>query len=101
MEISESDAYNFSDSSSFTVEAWVKNDQSSGVDQNSIVAKIGGGGTSQGWDMGLNQSNQPQLLLGDGQVLADGQNRISIEGPDRLTTGEWYHLAAVVDRSTN
>ncbi|MEM9273742.1 MAG: cadherin domain-containing protein [Cyanobacteria bacterium P01_F01_bin.143] len=86
---------NFSDSESFTVEAWVYDDPNSAVAWNNILSKKGGGSTTVGWTLRLDSFDRPALFL------ADGSSVLNVRGSTALTEGEWYHLAGVVDRTEN
>ncbi|MDM8564109.1 PA14 domain-containing protein [Candidatus Halobeggiatoa sp. HSG11] len=77
---------------SFSVEAWAKVDN--GGDYRNIVGNKTGTGSATGWLLRLNDSLTPQFFI------ADGSTTLFTNGSTAVAIGEWYHLAGVVDRST-
>ena len=80
---------------SFSVEAWVNDDPDSVNGYNNVVSKKEGGGTNVGWTLRINNQDKPVFFL------ADGTNAIYVQSNTAITEGTWYHLAGVIDRSTN
>lgn len=86
------------DTNSFSVEAWAYADSDSSNDWRNIVSKKQGTGSSAGWLLRLSKTDgalYPTLFV------ADGSSSSAAKSPTAVTEGTWYHIAGVVDRSTD
>jgi len=79
-------------SDSLTVEAWVYAEQNSSNTWPAAVSKKGGWGTTPGWLLRLRDDVTPDFFL------ADGTNRVDVLSSENVATGQWHHLAGVIDR---
>ncbi|MFC1705058.1 LamG domain-containing protein, partial [Nanoarchaeota archaeon] len=84
------DAADFTNSQSFTIEAWINLD-SNGTGR--IVSKKDSDAASDpGYQLTINSNNELEARI------ADGTN-IVIKNSTAITSGTWYHVAMVVDRT--
>ncbi|WDE00295.1 LamG-like jellyroll fold domain-containing protein [Thalassomonas actiniarum] len=95
VEVTSNSTIEFDDS--FTVEAWVYADANSLNDFRNIVSKKEGTDANLGWLLRFSQNSgifKPTLFL------ADGTNTVFATGEVVMSTERWYHIAGVVDRSS-
>jgi RHS repeat-associated protein len=89
--VPDSSGLDYSNTTAFSVEAWVKTSASSGV----IAAKMANASPYLGWDLFLN-GGAPELQL----INTSPTNLIETESNTGVNDGHWHHLVVTYDGSS-
>ena len=85
--------------SSFTVEAWVKPNSSTG--DRAVIGKYGRTIDESYWWLGLNNSNQPTFFTSFDSKTFSPRNDEQVTSSTSITTGSWNHIVGVKDGVNN
>ena len=85
--------------SSFTVEAWIKPNSSTG--DRTIIGKYGRTIDESYWWLGLNNTNQATFFTSFDSKTFSFRNDKQVTSPTSLTNGSWNHIVGVKDSINN